>query len=433
MNYIETIDYLYTRVPMFQRKGASAYKPGLDTSVALDNYLGNPHKSYPTIHVGGTNGKGSTSHLLAAILQQAGYRVGLYTSPHLVDFRERMRVNGVMIAQEDVVDFVQQHQLFVETLSPSFFELTMAMAFDYFRSENVDIAIVEVGLGGRLDSTNIIDPILSVITNISLDHTQYLGSTTQAIAAEKAGIIKEHTPVVIGSATGAVKQLFLDTATSHNAPIYFANEQHTILKSAFCTSKGWRYFTANYGTIQSALPGLVQIENAQTVLTVVRCLLEQGFSIPLTSVSEGFENVLKLTHLMGRWQVLDHSPKVVCDTGHNIGGMEYIVQQLSKEAYQTLHIVLGMVKDKDIVDVLAILPKDAHYYFTRATIERALPETALAELASAHNLQGTVHATVREAVCAAKEKAATTDLIFIGGSTFVVAEWLEASGISMEE
>lgn len=430
MNYSETLNYLYTRAPMFQRSGASAYKPGLDTSISLDNYLENPHQSYKTIHVGGTNGKGSTSHLLAAILQQAGYKVGLYTSPHLVDFRERMRVNGVMMPECAVVGFVEKHKLYFETLSPSFFELTMLMAFDYFRSEKVDIAIIEVGLGGRLDSTNIINPILSVITNISIDHTQYLGNTTQAIAIEKAGIIKEHTPVVIGKAHDEVQQVFLNSAKENNAPIYFAEEQCTILKSEFSTSEGWTYFTANYGIIKSALAGLVQIENAQTVLTAVRCLLEQGFSIPMQAVSEGFENVVKLTHLMGRWQILKHSPKMVCDTGHNIGGMEYIVQQLAKEHYQTLHFVIGMVNDKDINSVLSILPKDAHYYFTRAAIERALPVEELTALASAHNLHGVSYATVQEAVCAAKENAASDDLIFIGGSTFVVAELLEASDIA---
>ena len=425
MNYSETLNYLYTRVPMFQRSGASAYKPGLDTSIALDNYLGNPHRTYKTIHVGGTNGKGSTSHLLAAILQQAGYKVGLYTSPHLVDFRERIRVNGVKMPECEVVGFVEKHRIYFETLAPSFFELTMSMAFDYFRAENVDIALIEVGLGGRLDSTNIINPILSVITNISIDHTQYLGNTLEAIAKEKAGIIKEQTPVVIGNAHDAVKQLFIDSAQANHAPIYFAAEQCTIPKSEFTTAAGWTYFTANYGIIKSALAGLVQLENAQTVLTAVRCLREQGFSVPMQAVREGFENVVKLTHLMGRWQILTNAPKMVCDTGHNIGGMEYIVQQLAKEQYQTLHFVIGMVNDKDINAVLSILPKEARYYFTRASIDRAMPAAELAELAATHHLRGGSYATVQEAVNAATEEATLEDLIFIGGSTFVVAELLD--------
>lgn len=424
MNYSETLHYLYTSVPVFQHSGASAYKPGLDTSIALDNYLNNPHRSYQTIHVAGTNGKGSTSHLLAAILQQSGYKVGLYTSPHLVDFRERIRVNGQMIPEEFVVDFVEQHHSFFETLHPSFFELTMSMAFDYFRNAGVDVAVIEVGLGGRLDSTNIISPQLSIITNISLDHTQFLGNTVELIAAEKAGIIKSDIPVIIGSAQGSVRQVFEKKAKTIGAPLFFAEEENTLIKSVFEPGKEWEYIAADYGKLQGELSGIVQVQNTQTVLTAIRILISEGYHITSDAVKNGFAHVVELTGLMGRWQQIQDCPRMVCDTGHNTGGIAYIVSQLEKEKYDTLHFIIGMVNDKDINGVLALLPASARYYFTKASIDRALPEDELAATAISLGLKGFCYPTVSEAIKAAKTNASPHDLIFIGGSTFIVADAL---------
>lgn len=424
MNYSETLHYLYTSVPVFQHSGASAYKPGLDTSIALDNYLNNPHHSYKTIHVAGTNGKGSTSHLLAAILQQSGYKVGLYTSPHLVDFRERIRVNGEMIPEEYVIDFVEQHHPFFETLYPSFFELTMSMAFDYFRHAGVDVAVIEVGLGGRLDSTNIIIPQLSIITNISLDHTQFLGDTVELIAAEKAGIIKSDIPVVIGNAQGSVRRVFEEKAQTAGAPLFFAEEENTLLKSDFEPGEEWKYVSADYGTLQGELSGIVQVQNTQTVLTAIRILITRGYHIEPDAVKNGFAHVVELTGLMGRWQQIQDCPRMICDTGHNTGGITYIVSQLEKEKYQILHFVIGMVNDKDINGILALLPANAQYYFTKASVARALPEHELAAIAIRHGLKGNCYPTVSEAIKAASANASLHDLIFIGGSTFIVADAL---------
>lgn len=425
MDYSETLHYLYTSIPVFQREGASAYKPGLGTSMALDRYLGNPHKAYRTIHVAGTNGKGSTSHLLAAILQESGYKVGLYTSPHLVDFRERIRVNGKMIPREYVVDFVEQHRKFFETLQPSFFELTSSMAFDYFRAEKVDVAVIETGLGGRLDSTNIITPEISIITNISLDHTQFLGDTVEKIAGEKAGIIKSAVPVVIGNAEGkGVRKVFEEKARKENAPIYFAREEKTLTGSRFIPGEGWEYRTAAYGTLLGELSGIVQIENTQTVLSALKAIEKKGFLLPEEAVRKAFSHVVEITGLMGRWQQIQTSPRMICDTAHNTGGMAYVADQLKKETYGKLHIVIGMVNDKDINGVLSLLPAAARYYFTRASVPRALPENELASIASAHGLAGSTYPDVSLAVEAAKKNAAKDDLIYIGGSTFVVADLL---------
>lgn len=425
MNYSETLHYLYTSVPVFQHTGASAYKPGLDTSMALDNYLGNPHRAYKTIHVGGTNGKGSTSHLLAAILQQSGYKVGLYTSPHLVDFRERIRVNGQKIPEEYVIDFVARHRTFFESLHPSFFELTMSMAFNYFRACKVDVAIIEVGLGGRLDSTNIIMPELSIITNISLDHVQFLGDTVEKIAIEKAGIIKENIPVIIGEAQGNVRKVFEEKAQAVNALIVFAEEEDVLTDSCIeYNTSVWKYQSADYGLLYGELGGIVQVQNTRTVLVSVRKLIELGFSISPVAVRNAFAHVVELTGLMGRWQQIQDHPKIVCDTAHNIGGIEYIVQQLKKENYDTLHIVIGMVNDKDINGVLSLLPATARYYFTKASVARALPEDELAAIADRHGLKGHSYSTVSEAVQAARENAGKNDFIYIGGSTFIVADAL---------
>lgn len=427
MTYEETLNYLYTSIQVFQHSGGSAYKPGLDTTIALDNYLGNPHKAYRTIHVGGTNGKGSTSHLLAAILRQSGYKVGLYTSPHLVDFRERIRVNGQMIPHNYVIDFVERHRAFFEPLHPSFFELTSAMAFDYFRSQEVDYAIIEVGLGGRLDSTNIITPILSVITNISLDHTQFLGDTVEKIAAEKAGIIKKNVPVVIGEAEQeGVAQVFMETAKQVNTSIYFAQNTDVLKETHRTTSGRWVYESTDHGTLHGELGGIVQIKNAATVLTAIRILQANGVDIPTQAVRNGFEQVVELTGLMGRWQTLQSHPKVVCDTGHNVGGWQYLKSHLEEESkkHRKLFMVVGMVNDKDINSVLALMPKQAYYFFTQAAIQRAMPAEDFASLASQHGLQGEVSLSVPTAIEKALAQAEETDMIFIGGSTFIVADAL---------
>ena len=427
MTYEETLNYLYTSIPVFQHSGGSAYKPGLDTTIALDNYLGNPHKAYRTIHVGGTNGKGSTSHLLAAILRQSGYKVGLYTSPHLVDFRERIRVNGEMIPHEYVINFVERHRAFFEPLHPSFFELTSAMAFDYFRFQEVDYAIIEVGLGGRLDSTNIITPILSVITNISLDHTQFLGDTVEKIAAEKAGIFKKDVPVVIGEAEQeGVAQVFMETANQVNTSICFAQDTDVLKETHRTTSGRWVYESTDHGTLYGELGGIVQIKNAATVLTALRILQANGVKIPTQAVRDGFEQVVELTGLMGRWQTLQSSPKVICDTGHNVGGWQYLKSHLEEESkkHRKLFMVVGMVNDKDINSVLALMPKQAYYFFTQAAIQRAMPAEDFASLASQHGLQGEVCSSVTTAIEKALAQAEETDMIFIGGSTFIVADAL---------
>ena len=427
MTYEETLNYLYTSIPVFQHSGGSAYKPGLDTTIALDNYLGNPHKAYRTIHVGGTNGKGSTSHLLAAILRQSGYKVGLYTSPHLVDFRERIRVNGQMIPHDYVIGFVERHRAFFEPLHPSFFELTSAMAFDYFRSQEVDYAIIEVGLGGRLDSTNIITPILSVITNISLDHTQFLGDTVEKIAAEKAGIIKKNVPVVIGEAEQeGVAQVFMETAKQVNTSIYFAQDTDVLKETHRTTSGRWVYESTDHGRLHGELGGIVQIKNAATVLTALRILQANGVKIPTQAVRYGFEQVVELTGLMGRWQTLQSHPKIVCDTGHNVGGWQYLKSHLEEESkkHRTLFMVVGMVNDKDINSVLALMPKQAYYFFTQAAIQRAMPAEDFASLAAQHGLQGEVCPSVPTAIEKALAQAEETDMIFIGGSTFIVADAL---------
>lgn len=425
MDYQETINYLYNQLPVFQHVGGSAYKEGLDNSLALDEYFGHPHTRYRTIHVAGTNGKGSTSHLLAAVLQECGYRVGLYTSPHLVDFKERIRVAGEKISEQYVVDFVEKHKANFEPIYPSFFELTMMMAFCYFADMDVEIAIIEVGLGGRLDSTNIITPIVSVITNISLDHTQYLGDTLEKIASEKAGIIKPGIPVVIGKAEGSIRKVFEEKASSEGAPIIFAQDKN-IIESAKPEDDGsWLFRTQKYPDLKGELGGLPQVENAATVLCTVDTLLGEGIAIIPEAVYEGFSHVTELTGLLGRWQIIrQKGPRIVCDTGHNVGGFEYIAMQLANEKYRQLRIVIGMVNDKDISNVLALLPKNAIYYFTKASILRALDESDLQNKASEFGLSGNSFKTVEEAISKALSDADADDMIFIGGSNFIVAEAL---------
>lgn len=408
MDYQNTLTYLYNSVPMFQQVGGSAYKEGLENTRTLDEHFAHPHRSFRTIHVAGTNGKGSCSHTLAAILQEAGYRVGLYTSPHLVDFRERIRINGRPISEEYVVRFVEEERSFFEPLHPSFFELTTAMAFRYFADEKVDVAVIEVGLGGRLDCTNIIRPDLCIITNISLDHTQFLGSTLAQIAGEKAGIIKSGIPVVIGETTPETKPAFLQKAQEVGAPIYFAEENDR----------------EDYPGVEFELKGLYQTKNKRTILTALPLLKEAGYRLDEQSVRSGFAHVVELTGLMGRWQKLQDSPILICDTGHNVGGIACIVEQLRQQSYRQLHIVIGMVNDKDVRGVLALLPKDAVYYFTKASVKRALPEEELQVLAAAAGLEGNTYPDVPAAVRAAQEKSLPEDFIFVGGSSFIVADLL---------
>ncbi|ADV43873.1 folylpolyglutamate synthase/dihydrofolate synthase family protein [Bacteroides helcogenes] len=408
MDYQDTLTYLYNSAPMFQQVGSSAYKEGLENTLALDEHFGHPHRSFRSIHVAGTNGKGSCSHTLAAILQEAGYRVGLYTSPHLIDFRERIRVNGRPIPEEYVIHFVEKERNFFEPLHPSFFELTTAMAFRYFADEKVDVAVIEVGLGGRLDCTNIIHPDLCLITNISFDHTQFLGDTLAKIAEEKAGIIKKDIPVVIGETIPETKPVFLKKALETGAPVYFAEENDR----------------EDYPGIECELEGIYQKKNTRTILTVLPLLQEAGFRLDEQSVRSGFAHVTELTGLMGRWQKLQDAPTLICDTGHNVGGITYIVKQLKQQTYRRLHIVIGMVNDKDIRGVLALLPQEATYYFTKASVKRALPESELKELASTAGLQGSCYPDVPSAVRAAQKKSLPEDFIFVGGSNFIVADLL---------
>lgn len=425
MTYEETLHYLYTSIPVFQHSGASAYKPGLGTSIALDDYLGNPHRSYKTIHVAGTNGKGSVSHLLAAILRQSGYKVGLYTSPHLVDFRERIRVNGQKITQEYVTGFVERHRSFFEPLHPSFFELTSSMAFDYFRAEEVDYAVIEVGLGGRLDSTNIITPIVSIITNISLDHMQFLGDTVEKIAAEKAGIIKKDVPALVGEVySRSVAKVFADAAVEAGTLVYFAQDVELMDESYLMDTGEWYFDSIEYGQLFGELGGVAQCKNANTVLATLNLLESIGVEILPEAVREGFEQVVELTGLMGRWQILQDSPRVICDTGHNVGGWEYLQAHLKEEAkrHKHLYMIIGMVNDKDIDGVLELMPTEAFYFFTQASVERAMPAETFAIHAAGKGLSGVVCETVAEAVSKALARASEEDVIFIGGSTFIVAD-----------
>ncbi len=426
MNYNETVEWLYTQIPQFERQGAGGYKPGLQTAIKLSNAFDDTHTRYATIHVGGTNGKGSTSHTLAAILQAAGYKTGLYTSPHLVDFRERIRVNGEMISRENVVDFVSRYRAMNLDCSPSFFELTMTMAFEHFARENVDVAVIEVGLGGRLDSTNIINPVLSVITNISLDHTAFLGDTVELIAGEKAGIIKPGTPVVIGEAQGSVLKVFKDKATHVNAPLIEASSplpySHYIRTDQFI-----EYRDTPFGLVKSCLTGDCQPANAATILTSVGELIKQGYKITPEAVRTGFEKTCTMTGLMGRWMTLSNTPVVICDTGHNIGGWQYLSERLKKIADKpesTLHLILGFVSDKDFGHIIDLLPSQAKVYYTRATTPRAVSADTLAAVGKAHGHEGKQFDSIAEAYQAALNDAAPDDTIFVGGSTYLVADLL---------
>ena len=421
--YDETLSFLYNQVPMFQRVGAEAYKPGLDNSIKLAAAFGNPQNSFRTIHVAGTNGKGSVSHLIAAILMESGYKVGLYTSPHLVDFRERIKVNGRMIPETAVVHYVERYNSMNIGISPSFFELTMVMAFDYFREMKVDVAVIEVGLGGRLDSTNIIHPDLSIITNISFDHTQFLGDTLAAIATEKAGIIKSGVPCVVGEYVAETKPVFQSRADKVAAPISFAEDtpevvSHNYIGGILCVD------SKTYGHIPCTLSGLCQVKNANTVLTAINILIELGYDITKANVAEAFLNVCKTTGLMGRWMQIGTSPKQICDTGHNVGGISQIVEQLNNLDYNVLRIVIGFVSDKDITHILELLPRSATYYFTNASVKRALPAPELLKLATEKGLNGKCYSSVTDAYNQALCDANIDDIVFIGGSTFIVADLL---------
>lgn len=427
MTYQEATTYLFTSAPLFQNIGAGAYKEGLSNTEALDEHFGHPHRKYRTIHVGGTNGKGSTSHTLAAILQASGLKVGLYTSPHLVDFRERIRVNGEMIPEQRVIDFVEKERQFFEPLHPSFFELATSLAFLYFAEEGIDVAIVEVGLGGRLDCTNIIQPDISIVTNISFDHVQFLGDTLEKIAFEKAGIIKPGVPAIIGeTGSDSVADVFRNQARRVGTSIVFADKTEECVRSEHDADGGIVYETRSFGTIKGELGGLCQEKNTNTILSAIKALRMSGYTISDENVRHGFANVTSMTGLMGRWQVLSHAPLTICDTGHNVGGMQYIAKQLQQTPHDKLHIIIGMVSDKDISTVLSLLPKEAEYYFTQASVQRAMPVAEFAEKAEKQGLHGKQYECVAKAYEAARQNAQSGDVIFVGGSTFVVADMLNS-------
>lgn len=428
MNYQETLEYIYAQVPMFQNLGAGAYKPGLQTTLTLAEHWGNPHRQLTCIHVAGTNGKGSTASTLAAILQAAGYKVGLYTSPHLIDFRERIRVDGTPVSKNFVVDFVAEYLADEElsALHPTFFELTTIMAFKWFAEQNVDVAVIEVGLGGRLDCTNIITPILSVITNISLDHTAILGNTEAEIASEKAGIIKPGIPVVIGNAEGEVLEVFKSKASQTESTICVAALEKPY-KSAEITDEGIKYTGTGWGDFKGELCGDCQRENAATVLCALQFITPHFPKIDSKAVATGFGNVCSLSGLAGRWMELCHAPvRVICDTGHNIGGWRWLGPALKKIAgFDTLHIVLGFVNDKDVTSIMHQMPKMARYYFATPSVQRGRAAESTAETAHACGLEGKAYQSVAEAFEAARLAARPGDTIFVGGSTFVVADLLE--------
>jgi dihydrofolate synthase/folylpolyglutamate synthase len=424
MNYEETLLYMYQRLPMFTRVGAAAIKKGLGNTEFLCASLDHPEHKFPSVHIAGTNGKGSVSHMLASVLQHAGYKTGLYTSPHLKDFRERIRVNGIPIDQQTVIDFIDQHEPLIEKIEPSFFELTVAMAFDVFAKENVDIAVIETGLGGRLDSTNVITPLLSVITNIGFDHMQFLGNTLPEIAFEKAGIIKQNIPVVIGQIHPETKSVFEQKAKECNSELYLAEQNFSVQSS----------YRDNYYTLevkdkenkvhhyQLDLQGVYQKKNLITMLQAIHVLQKQGWDIKEENIIEGLKSVQKNTGLAGRWQTIQKNPTVILDVAHNTDGISQMMSQLKETSYHHLHIIIGMVSDKDVSSVLALLPNDASYYFTKAQIPRAMNETQLQELAKTFGLTGAHYPNVNEALSVALQNARKEDLILVCGSVFVVGE-----------
>lgn len=427
MTYSEAIQYLYSKLPMFTRIGSKAFKANLNNTLAFCAHLGNPENRFKSVHIAGTNGKGSTSHMLAAILQAAGYKTGLYTSPHLRDFRERIRINGVMIAQEQVISFIDTHQEFIDILKPSFFETTAAMAFDHFAEQQVDIAVIEVGLGGRLDSTNVIQPLLSVITNIGLDHTDILGDTLPQIAAEKAGIIKPSVPVVIGETHTETAEVFTQKASEHLSAITFADQNYHIesLSAQNANNLLIRYqhkYAPQANVLELDLSGSYQKKNVATVLTAVDELRKQDFNISVKTTLSALKQVSTLTGLQGRWQTLSKQPLTICDTGHNAHGIKEVIKNIRATKHHQLHMVIGMVKDKDSAAILTLLPKEAYYYFCQPDLPRAKLADDLKKEALALGLKGNSFNSVAQALEAAKIAADAEDLIFVGGSTFVVAE-----------
>ena len=403
MTYQDTLNWMFSQLPMYQRQGKVAFKKDLSNIIKLSDHLNFPERGFKSVHVAGTNGKGSTSHMLASILQEAGYKVGLYTSPHLKDFRERIKINGKEVSKQFVIGFIKRNKTFFEANQLSFFEMTVGMAFEYFSKQKIDIAVVEVGLGGRLDSTNIITPEVSVITNIGLDHTQFLGDTLEAIAFEKGGIIKPSIPVVIGETQKETTAVFKGLAKNNNSKIVFADKNI-------------------YDVYKSDLIGSYQVKNIKTVVQTVKELKLKGYAISEQNIKQGLLTVVKNTGLLGRWQVLKASPKVVCDTGHNREGLSYVMEQLSNEAFKLLHIVFGVVNDKDLDSIVDLLPIHARYYFCKPNIPRGLEALRLKQIFNQHNLQGEAYSSVDEAYKSALKNADANDFIFIGGSTFVVSE-----------
>ena len=425
--YKATLNYLYTQLPMFQKIGGAAFKKDLTNIITLCDHVGHAYQQFPNIHIAGTNGKGSTTHLIGAMLQASGLKVGYYTSPHYKDFRERIKINGQLIKKRSVVDFVEKHSTTFEKVRPSFFEITVVLAFDYFANQKVDVAIIETGLGGRLDSTNIITPLLSVITNISYDHQQFLGETLPEIASEKAGIIKANVPVVIGETQKVTKAVFEATALKHNAPITFADKNTSVIEKEIQAHHTIYYVKGrshNFNHLAVNLMGGYQQKNITTALQAITTINKKSLlpTITPSAIQEGLKNLKSLTYFLGRWQKLGDEPTIICDSGHNQAGIQQILQQLEKSPYDQLHFVLGMVNDKDIGKILKILPTSARYYFVKADIPRGLAATILKEKAAGYGLKGRKYSSVKNGLKAAKRKAGKDDLIFVGGSTFVVAE-----------
>jgi len=429
MDYQKTLDFLFSQLPAYHRIGKAAYRNDLGNTLALDDYLGHPHRSFRSIHIAGTNGKGSVSHMTASVLMEAGFRTGLYTSPHLTDFRERIKVNGKMITKTYVNSFVARHRKIIDSVKPSFFEMTVAMAFEYFASSAVEVAVIEVGLGGRLDSTNIITPVLSVITNIGHDHMDLLGDTLGKIAIEKAGIIKKGVPVVIGESQGTIDDIFIDSARAAGSDIFFADRNFKCIPDEIknqgepLTYKAINLITGRSFEGLSVLTGDYQAKNIQTVLQIAD-ILGRIEGVSEKNAADGIEGVVRNTGLQGRWQVLARRPLTICDTGHNREGLEYVVNQLRKTVKGRIHFVIGFVSDKDLDLIFPVLPAEALYYFTRADVPRALDENILMERAAGIGLKGSSFPDVESAVRAARASAAADDLVFIGGSTFIVADAL---------
>ncbi len=429
MTYQEAIEFLFTTLPMYQRQGKAAYKSNLDNTLRLDTWFRHPHRNYPTIHVAGTNGKGSVSHMLASVLQASGFKTGLYTSPHLLDFRERIKINGQPIPEDEVTGFVTGNQEVIKEVQPSFFEMTVAMAFDYFAREQVDMAVIETGLGGRLDSTNIITPVLSVITNISLDHTEFLGTQLTSIAREKGGIIKERVPLVIGRAEAPTDKVLLSIARERDVAVACANQIYeprfnTLNRDGSMQLRIGKPGDPNTKTVSCDLTGEYQKENIITALTALEQLQKLNWKISETQIQEGFASVIGSTGITGRWHTIGHNPRSICDTAHNTDGIAAVIRQIMQIPWKRLHMVWGMVSDKDLDAVLPLLPQEATYYFTRSSVPRSMDPAELTERATEHGLSGISFPNVEEAYRAAEKEAGADDMIFTGGSTFVVADLL---------